>query len=122
MTDPYRGSCLCGAVTFEIDEFLPAAGVRDDDWFWIVIKGQTNVQSNEVSSSDNNIAIGDLLAASAHGTTAGTTGGHLLPFTLEGATVSDTAMLNKIGRALGANTTGATRNNYLVKVDIWPSA
>ena len=23
MTDPYRGSCLCGAVTFEIDEFLP---------------------------------------------------------------------------------------------------
>ena len=25
MTDPYRGSCLCGAVTFEIDEFLPQA-------------------------------------------------------------------------------------------------
>ena len=23
MTDPYRGSCLCGVVRFEIDEFLP---------------------------------------------------------------------------------------------------
>ena len=23
MTDPYRGSCLCGEVRFEIDEFLP---------------------------------------------------------------------------------------------------
>ena len=25
MTDPYRGSCLCGIVKFEIDEFLPQA-------------------------------------------------------------------------------------------------
>jgi len=25
MTDAYSGSCLCGAVSFEIDEFLPAA-------------------------------------------------------------------------------------------------
>lgn len=25
MTDPYRGSCLCGTVKFEIDEFLPQA-------------------------------------------------------------------------------------------------
>lgn len=25
MTDPYRGSCLCGIVRFEIDEFLPQA-------------------------------------------------------------------------------------------------
>ncbi len=25
MTDPYRGSCLCGVVNFEIDEFLPQA-------------------------------------------------------------------------------------------------
>jgi len=25
MTDSYRGSCLCGTVKFEIDEFLPQA-------------------------------------------------------------------------------------------------
>ena len=25
MTDPYRGSCLCGVVKFEVDEFLPQA-------------------------------------------------------------------------------------------------
>jgi len=25
MSDPYRGSCLCGVVKFEIDEFLPQA-------------------------------------------------------------------------------------------------
>lgn len=25
MTGPYRGSCLCGVVRFEIDEFLPQA-------------------------------------------------------------------------------------------------
>lgn len=26
MTEPYRGSCLCGVVRFEIDEFLPEIG------------------------------------------------------------------------------------------------
>lgn len=26
MTSPYHGSCLCGSVRFEIDEFLPAIG------------------------------------------------------------------------------------------------
>lgn len=25
MSEPYRGSCLCGVVKFEIDEFLPQA-------------------------------------------------------------------------------------------------
>ncbi|MDH3646569.1 MAG: GFA family protein [Gammaproteobacteria bacterium] len=25
VSDPYTGSCLCGAIAFEIDEFLPAA-------------------------------------------------------------------------------------------------
>ncbi len=25
MNDPYRGSCLCGVVKFEVDEFLPQA-------------------------------------------------------------------------------------------------
>ena len=25
MGDPYRGSCLCGSIKFEIDEFLPKA-------------------------------------------------------------------------------------------------
>lgn len=26
MTDPYRGSCLCGVVKFEVDEFCPEVG------------------------------------------------------------------------------------------------
>lgn len=109
-----------GAPAGVVDEFLPSVGVRDDDWFWIVIRGQTRYNTQETNNAENTIALGDLLVGSGHGTTAGTTGGHLLPFTLDGKTASDTAMLNKVARALATNSASSTNVNILVNVNIWP--
>ena len=102
-----------------MDEFLPSAGLRDDDWGWITVKGQTLYTSQETSNGENSWAIDDFLVASAHGTTSGSTGGHLKNFTLDGKTVSDTALLNKVGRAMVANTSSDTATDRLIDVDVW---
>jgi hypothetical protein len=45
-----------GQVGYPIDEFLPAAGVADDDIFWVCVGGPAMVQTD--ASGDTNIGIG----------------------------------------------------------------
>jgi hypothetical protein len=65
--DGYVSAPATEAIAGVIDEFLPAAGVVNNDLFYVVIEGPTTVQS--VASGLSNIAIGDRVEA-ASGTSA----------------------------------------------------
>lgn len=86
------------AVAGVSDEFLPAAGVANNDVFWVTVEGPTELQTT------GGVAVGDIVSAVTANTTNATdsagTGG-------QGATVSVTVapQVGRIGRVV-AGTTG----------------
>lgn len=54
-----------GQLCFPVDEFLPAAGVADDDIFWICVGGPALVTS--AAAGDTNISIGSFVIPSTDG-------------------------------------------------------
>lgn len=91
-----------------VDDQLPAAGVADDDLFWIFRKGPTIVKTGITSEV---IADGDLLVAK---TGAGTASGR----PLVGTAATSEHVLNRIGKAMSAATAGNTDSDLLVDLDI----
>lgn len=61
------GAQAAGEFCFPADEFLPAAGVADDDFFYIVVNGPAKMITD--TGGDTNIALGAYLKHGA--TTAG---------------------------------------------------
>lgn len=89
-----------------VDEFLPAAGVADDDVFWVTVDGPTEVA---VALSGSDVAAGSRLAAITAVTSGATTAGRVTPSAVGAATTGagDNA-LGVIGFATSAGaTTGA---------------
>lgn len=54
-----------GELGFPIDEFLPAAGVADDDIFWICVGGPATVTT--AAAGDTNFATGNFVIPSTDG-------------------------------------------------------
>lgn len=54
-----------GQLGYPIDEFLPAAGVADDDIFYVVVEGMATVTS--AAAGDTNISIGQFVIPSTDG-------------------------------------------------------
>ncbi len=54
-----------GQIGYPIDEYLPAAGVADDDIFYIVIGGPATVTT--AAAGDTNISIGSMVVPSTGG-------------------------------------------------------
>lgn len=46
-----------------VDEYLPSAGVADGDYFWIVVKGYTEL----IQSTNSGISVGDFVKTAASG-------------------------------------------------------
>jgi len=107
-----------------VDEFLPAAGVPDDDIFWIVVEGPTLCLTDIEAAAGNVISVGDRLTALTAVTSGATTAGRVkVQGALSAATsgvVDFTALFdearNVIGRALSAKTTSNTDSSILVDV------
>lgn len=98
-----------------VDEFLPSAGVANNDLFWLVVRGpclcKKGADTNTLNKDDY------VLALTANGSTNTTAAGRIQSFAgTSNATNAVSEALNRIGIAMStSNTSGA---NILVFVDL----
>jgi hypothetical protein len=106
------------AVAGVVDPFLPAAGVADDDLFWLVRKGPC-LWKTSLSDYSSDIAEGDWLVALTAATSGATTAGRVGAIDLTGATaVLGGQIINRVGRAMSAKLTTATNADLLVDLEL----
>jgi hypothetical protein len=117
--DGYARTTAEGPV-FPIDEWLPAAGVPDDDVFYVVIEGPATVLTPLEADANNVFNVGDVLVSLTAATSGATTAGRVRPQDLTGATaLLGDQIQNRIGRALSARTTANTAADLLVAIGRW---
>ena len=92
-----------------IDEFLPSAGVADDDIFWAIIEGPVTVKTCNASLLTT--AIGDKLGSGTGSTSGNTVSGGVNK--IAAPTADDL-----IGTALSARTTNETGEDMLINATI----
>ena len=108
------------AMGYPIDEWLPAAGVPNNDLFWLVIDGPATVKSDLAGGANNVINVGTALVSLTAATSQATTAGRVAPQDLTGATaLLGNQLQNKVGFALSAATTANTDADILVDVRAW---
>lgn len=113
----FDGSQVDGAVSslaarcFPVDEFLPAAGVANNDLFYIVVEGYATLLTPAAGDGTNVIAAGAALVS------AGEAGGRVTAQVTTGATTPLASQLqNKIGYAVGTGTTANTSTGILANI------
>lgn len=114
--DGYADVTAEGPV-FPVDEYLPAAGVPNNDLFYVVVKGPALVKTSLAGNAENVIAVGDGMVALTGATSGATTSGRMNRQDLTGATVPLASQIqNRFGRAMSARTTANTDSDTLVLV------
>jgi hypothetical protein len=105
------------------DEYLPAAGVRNGDVFWVVMKGPAIVTTTMVADATCVIPAAELVIAStAAASTAATTAGRFEVYAIASPTTAGIALqnhkntANALGRAMSAKTTANTNADILIDV------
>ena len=115
----YRGRRVAGysRLSYEesagvVDELLPAAGVANNDLFWLAVRGPSLMTTPMEGNGNNVIGDGAILHALTAVTSGSTTSGRIFV----GATTSP---LTYIGRAMSAMTTANTNADILVDLDVY---
>jgi hypothetical protein len=104
---------------YPADEYLPAAGVRPGDLFFICMEGPALVYTPLDGGADNVFNVGDSVDALTAATSQCTTAGRVYPQDLTGATAILGAQIqNRVGKAMSAMTTAQT--NALMLIDVMP--
>lgn len=112
---------FCAGV---VDDRLPVAGVRDNDLFWLAIKGPQLVNS-ALDTSGCVHSEHDVLVALTAATSGSTTGGRLSSvggtWTLTAVTdgSAQNEAFNKVGRAMSALTSAQTATDFLVDLELY---
>lgn len=106
-----------------VDPLLPAAGVRNGDYFWLIKSGPV-LMLTDIAGADNNVInVGNVLyaltAATSQATTAGRVVASSLTFTSTATTdgTMGAVIVNRFGRALSAKTTANTNAQVLAFVN-----
>ena len=113
-------SAVSAQHAYPVDEFLPAAGVAQNDLFYVVVEGPATCLM-PLSSLASDVSVGDALWAITAVTTGATTAGrvsNIVTAATSGVTLGRD-VVNMVGRALTARTTGETDANILVNVGKW---
>lgn len=101
-----------------VDEFLPTAGVADDDYFWLVVKGP--VLAKMPASQVADVAVGNPLVSLTSTTNVSTAG--RVQVAAPGGTTNITnaysQILNVFGRALSAMSSSSTNANILINLNL----
>ena len=106
-----------GVVAGVVDEWLPSAGVANNDLFWLAVKGPHLCLKESASST---IAYDNWVAAiTAAASTTSTTAGRVraVAATSESTTTLSHA-LNRIGRAMSTSNTSGASTDFLVFLDL----
>jgi hypothetical protein len=107
-----------------VDEWLPAAGVRNGDLFWLVCRGPSLCLTSLAADAENIVTEFRPLYALTAATTQATTAGRFQRWngTFSAAETTNGSagniIFNNIGRAMTARTTSNTNVDVLVDVDI----
>jgi hypothetical protein len=108
---------------YPVDEFLPAAGVPDGGYFFIVVKGPATVITPLAGSEFNgDVSVGSVLVALTAATSGATTAGRVAVQNITGSSqATDYTFIfnqiqNAVGRALSAKTTGNTNADLFLDV------
>lgn len=102
-----------------VDEYLPAAGVPDGSYFWVVVDGPFAALTDLAGADFNVITEGNPVVALTAATSQATTAGRVREIsTVAASTHTGTELLGVIGRALSAKTTANT--NAEVRIMIKP--
>ena len=99
------------------DEYLPSAGVRANDIFWVVIRGPAIVTTALEGDATNVITTADRVVAGTAAASTGTSAGRVAVESFASATAAATVRPNSLGVAQSAKTTANTGADLLVDID-----
>lgn len=123
--DGYADFCPDRAIAGVVDEWLPAAGVANDDYFWLTVHGPSLVTTAIEADGTNVIEVDDWLTNStAANSTATTASGRAIPAILVAGlttniTFAQSINIYKWGLAMSAKTTANTAANLLAFVKLY---
>jgi hypothetical protein len=120
----YRGRRVSGYVTTDyamaagvVDEWLPSAGVADDDLFWLTVKGPSRVLNDIAAATTAHIDEGAYIVALTAATSQATTAGRVQAFVAtSNATNAVSEALNRIGVAMSTRTSANTNSDVLADI------
>lgn len=106
-------------VAGAVDPYLPSAGVRAGDLFWLCLRGPTYLKTDLAAGANNLLPEGTVLVALTAATSGATTSGRVAPQDLTGATsVLGGQIQNAVGIAISGRTTANTNVDILTDLQL----
>lgn len=102
-----------------VDDQLPAAGVANNDMFWLLVDGPALIKTPLAGGAGNVFAEGNVLIALTAATSQATTAGRAAVLDLTQVTHPASSIVNRFARVMSAMTTAQTNADMLVDLKIF---